>query len=57
MGVSFQSRVFNIYQVILAKKKDKPRSHGGIIGWRVVGIRSSRSSSCQPSRRQSAGCR
>jgi hypothetical protein len=35
-SLSFR-RIFNIGQVILAKKKDKPRSHGGIFGWKVVG--------------------
>ena len=35
-GLSFR-RVFNIGRVYLAKKKDKPRAHGGIFGWKVVG--------------------
>nr|DAW67319.1 MAG TPA: hypothetical protein [Bacteriophage sp.] len=35
-GLSFR-RIFNIGLVYPAKKKDKPRSHGGIFGWKVVG--------------------
>nr|DAS59971.1 MAG TPA: hypothetical protein [Caudoviricetes sp.] len=35
-GLSFR-RIFNIVRVYFAKKKDKPRSHGGIFGWKVVG--------------------